>query len=316
MKKYINPSQMLIAGSFFSIAILLLSVNLMKNTLNTRNYSSDSNKRQILKPSNQLARRTEAVAPFNRLINNAQYIDSLIFIPSTTPKIEITGKKTLVDNIRIYHAKPDNALFLDSKTHFYISNDERYNFKNEENWLSKVNKGDLVIKIYYQDLQDIFCNNPIETIVQQGIFKADQLSIHAQTNTANFNVEAKYLHLNLEKPYLFSKAKPIANTRHKYSSQLVQYVNQPLRVMGTADLVNTINNGSSILDLTRLKCRHVHADYANANFSVLEVAPHRLFSYIIPRNNEQHHSEMSCKSKAQVTKARYITELSLVERFH
>lgn len=316
MKKYITPSQMLIAGGFFSIAVLLLGVNLMENTLNTRSYSSDSDDRQILKPSNQLARRTEAVAPFNRLINNAQYIDSLIFIPNTTPRIEITGKKTLVDNIKTYRAKPDNALYLDSKIHFYVNDDERYNFKNEENWLSKVNKGDLVIKIYYQDLQDIFCNNPIETIVQQGIFKADRLSIHAQANTANFNVEAKYLHLNLEKPYLSSKAKPIAGTRHKYSSQLVQYVNQPLRVIGKADLVETINNGSSVLDLSRLKCRHVHADYANANYSVLEVAPSQLFSYIMPRNNEQHHSEMICKSKAQVTKAWYIPELKLVERFH
>jgi hypothetical protein len=244
---------------------------------------------------------------------NVQYVDSLFFIPSATPGVDISGDKVLVDALRIYRGNSPKNLIMSSKIHFSIKASEQDSIKNEPYSLKK---GGLVIKIYYQELDYISSNQHIETIVHQGVFKADILYIYASANTAQFNVEAKHLLLHLEKPTLFQDAKPISNTRHQYTDQYIQYVNQPLRVVGKADLVEAIHNGASILDLTQLHCRHVHADYANAKYSILEVAPTQLFSYIIRRDNVDHHSEMICKSKALVTKAHYLPELELVERFH
>ena len=304
---------MLAFGSFFSIAVLFLGINLMKNTLGGRVYTTDPEGNSLLKLENRTINRSEALQGFTSLTMNIQYIDSLIFIPSNDPRVDISGDKVLVDAIRIYRGNSPKNLILSSKFHFRVKESEVDTIKSEPYLLKK---GGLVIKIYYQKLDHISIHQQTKTIVHKGVFKAEQLYISAMANTAKFNVEAKHLQLHLEKPSLSQTAKPIANTRHQYADQHVQYINQPLRVVGKADLVEAINNGGSILDLTQLHCRHVHADYSVANYSILEVAPSQLFSYIIRPEDENHHSEMICKSKAVVTKANYIPELKLVERFH
>lgn len=309
MKKYINPSQMLIAGGFFSIAVLLLGVNLMKNTLNNRTYLGDPDGSQILKPNNQLLSRTKRVEPFNGLTLKVQYIDSLIFIPSNTTKVEMTGDKVLTENVRFHQNLKTKHLTISSSSLFQVKPSENDSLKSENIWLKN---GGLVVKIYYRNLYLININQHVKTIIHRGVFKSEKLSIYASANTAQFKVDAKHLQLHLEKPAFNSIETPGLNTNH----QLTRRLNYPLRVLGKADLVEVIHNSVSVLDLTQLQCRHVHADYANADYSVLEVAPTQLFSYIIPREDTRHHSEMICKSKAQVTKARYITALSLVERFH
>ena len=313
MKKPINISQILALGSFFSIVVVLLGINLMKNKLGGRGFTTDPEHNALLKLDYKTIHRSVRLQPFLSLNINAQYIDSLIFIPSTNPQVDISGNKTLVNALRIHHAYGPQNLILSSKYNFYLKESELNTFKNKPHSLEK---GGLVIKIFYQTLYNININQMVETIVHKGVFKSGKLSIYAKATSAQFNVEVKELRLNLEKSFTFPTAKPIENERHKYNDELIQYTNQPLRVAGTADLVETINNGHSILDLTQLKCRHVHADYANAKYSVLEVAPTQLFSYIIRRDNVDHHSEMICKSKALVTKAYYLPELELVERFH
>lgn len=313
MKKPINIPQILALGSFFSIAVLLLGINLMKNTLGGRVYTTDPEGNSLLELEYKTINKSKQLEAFTSLTMNIQYIDSLIFIPSNDPRVDISGDKVLVDAIRIYRGNSPENLILSSKFHFRVKESEVDSIKSEPYLLKK---GGLVIKIYYQKLYHISINQQVKTISQKGVFKADELYISAMANTAQFNVEAKHLQLQLEKPTLFQSAKPLANNRHEYDDKRIQYVNQPLRVVGKADLVEAINNAGSILDLTQLKCRHVHADYANAKYSVLEVAPTQLFSYIIRRDNVDHHSEMICKSKALVTKAHYLPELELVERFH
>lgn len=309
MKKYVNPSQILIAGSFFSIAALLLVVNLMKNTLNSRTYLGDPDGNQILKPSNQLLSKTKTVEPFNGLTIKVQYIDSLIFIPSNVAKVEITGDKVLTDNVRFHQNPKTRHLTLSSSSYFRIKPSENDSLKSENIWLKN---GGLVVKIYYQSLDLISINQHVKTIIHRGVFKSEKLSIYASANTAQFRVDTKHLQLHLEKPTFYSIETPDLKPSH----QLTRRLNYPLQVVGKADLVEVIHNSVSVLDLTQLNCRHVHADYANADYSVLEVAPTQLFSYIIPREDAKHHSKMICKSTAQVTKAQYIPELSLVERFH
>ncbi|AEE53813.1 hypothetical protein [Haliscomenobacter hydrossis] len=313
MKKPINISQILALGSFFSIVVLLLGINLMKNTMNGRVYTTDPEDDLWLKLEYKRISKSGELKPFTGLTMTVQYIDSLIFIPATTPRVEITGDKVLVDNIRIYRGNSSKHLILSNKFHYRVKTSEQDSIKSEPYALKK---GGLTIKVYYRELYSITSNEHVKTIVHKGVFKADQVYIYASANTARFNVEAKHLRLHLEKPVLYQTANPIANTKHQFDDQHIQYVNQPLRVVGKADLVEAINNSASILDLTQLHCRHVHADYSYAKYSILEAAPTQLFSYIIPREDEKHHSEMMCKSKALVTKAHYIPELELVERFH
>lgn len=313
MKRNINIRQTLTLGIFSIFTMLLLGVNLMKNTSNYRVYSSRPEEDLWLKLGYTTVNKSEDLQPFTSLTMTVKYIDSLIFIPAATPKVEITGDKVLIDNIRIYRGNSSKHLILSNKFNHQVKATEEDSIKNEAYSLKK---GGLTIKVYYQELHNFTSNEHVKTIVHKGVFKSNQLSINASANTAQFNVQAKHLLLHLEKPTLFQGAKPLANSRHEYADNRIQYVNQPLRVVGKADLVETINNGGSILDLTQLQCRHVHADYANAKYSVLEVAPTQLFSYIIRRDNVDHHSEMICKSKALVTKAHYLPELELVERYH
>lgn len=312
MKKPINKSQILALGSFFSIAVLLLGVNLMKNTLTGRVYST-STENLLLQLDYKAVSRSEVLKPFTSLTMTAQFIDSLIFIPSSNPRVEVTGDKVLVENLRIFRGNRSKHLLIDNKVLYHVEASQEDSIKNGQ-YLLKT--GGLVIKIYYQELNSISINEQVKTIVQEGVFKADQIYISAMANTAQFNIDAKYAKLQLEKPSLYKMGRPSTNIRHEYENDSIQYVNQPLSVVGKVDLVETINNVGSILDLTQLHCRHVHADYANAQYSILEVAPTQLFSYIIRREDNLHHSEMICKSKARVIKAHFIPELSLVERFH
>lgn len=313
MKKPINIGQILAFGSFFSIVAVLLGINLMKNTLGGRAYSTVPVGNSLLELENKTISRSQKLQPFTSLSMDLQYIDSLIFIPSTNPRIDISGDKTLVDAFSFYRGNSIKHLYLVSKFQFHVNESDHDSIQSEPYFLKK---GGLVIKIYYQKLYQISIDQAVKTIVHKGVFEADKLYISAPAIAARFNVKAKHLQLNLEKASTFPTVKWIAEKKHQYNDQYIQYINQPLRVVGKADLVETINNGHSILDLTQLHCRHVHADYANAKYSLLEVAPTQLFSYIIRRDNVDHHSEMICKSKAVVTKAYYLPELELVERFH
>lgn len=311
MKKPINIGQALALGSFFSVVILLLSINLMKNTLRGRIYSTVPYEVKILKLTYKSVSRAENLKPFSSLTIALRYIDSLIFIPSETPRVEITGDKVLIDGLRIYRGNSNANLIIGSKFYYRVDLSEEDSLQSNGYSLYK---GGLIMKIYYQELNNISINERVKTIVHKGVFKVDQLSIHASANTAQFNVEAKHLKLHLEKPTIYQTAKPLTNTRHQYADQKIQYVNRPLRVVGKADLVEIIHSAGSIVDLTQLHCRHVHADYARASYSILEVAPTQLFSYIIPPEDAKHHSQMICTSKARVTKARHIP--GLTERFH
>jgi len=101
----------------------------------------------------------------------------------------------------------------------------------------------------------------------------------------------------------------------KHRNFLQKIGRSPMHIVkGKVDLVEIGDNyfGISMLDLSQLKCRHVHADFLfGGKYKKVIAAPTQLFSYRTNPKLPNPSTEMICKSKAKVTRAYVVSNRTI-----
>ncbi|WP_421799669.1 hypothetical protein [Haliscomenobacter sp.] len=298
MKRPLQNSQLLFYCSISSIVVFMLAVNLVF-TENKPNISSrPAEDVQQLKLTHKTLIKRKTVPAFDGIRIEAQFLDTIIFEPSTHPHLEIKGDQSLVNNLGIYHQTATNELIIQRNLAFWVDSLRDRAFY-DFNFTGVLDKGGLSIKIYYTELKNIQIHGEANLIEQKGTLRGSSVFIHACAEKANFNVEAKNLELFLFKPQFWVdslgktiKTPPNAQTGFQ-------------TITGKADLVQLYPPyGSSWVDLSKLQCRHVHCVLRGGGGSKkIIAAPSQLLSYFGNRPLPIPEVEVICKSKAKVSYA-------------
>jgi Putative auto-transporter adhesin, head GIN domain len=297
MKRPIQNSQFLFYGSIFAVFAFMIAVNLVF----TENKSNISSRPAVdilpLKLANKTLVKRQVVPAFKGIKIGAQFLDTIIFEPSNRPHLEIKGDLNLVNNLGIYHTT-NNELIIQRKSAFWVDSlrDPSY---YDYVFTGVLDKGGLSMKIYYTELENISIYGEAKLIVQKGTLRGSRIQIEACAEKAQFNVNAKNLELSLSKPQFWVDSlgrtiPPPTSVRNGFQT-----------ITGKADLVQ-INPqySSSWVDVSKLKCRHVHCVLrAGGGSKKIIAAPSQLLSYFGSQPLPLPEVEVICKSKAKVSYA-------------
>jgi hypothetical protein len=302
MKKPIQAGMILTGSCFCAILIYMIGINFFPKE-QSKEYDTDNSSRLPLVLANQIKEISKEFSNPQKLWIHTQFVDSIILEPSEKPYIKVSGDKTLVDNLKIVYEPDSYYLLVLSKKLYKIKNDDRgidYYYLP-----GSLAKGGLVFRIGFKSLSSIRNGSSIKKIIQKGVLKTEKLTIELKAEEAYFNIQAHYLNLDLQKPNLNEVSDSISETQYK--TRLKQLTQSKLhQIKGKIDIVEVapLNFGNTLLDLSELTSRHVHADLYNGGpFNKLIAAPTQLLSCITPKKLPDLNLEIICKSKAKVTKA-------------
>lgn len=299
MKRPIQNSQFLFYGSIFAVFAFMLAVNLVFTEDKPNYIPHPAENIQQLKLTHKTLVKHKAVLPFSSIRIAAQFLDTIIFEPASQPHVEIKGDQRLVNNLIFYRNPAHNELVIERTLAFWVDSlRERAHY--DFNFTGVLEKGGLSIKVYYTELKNISIYGEAKHIVQKGTLRGSNVQIDACAEKARFNVDAKNLTLDLSKPQFWVDSlgrtiDPPSTVRKGFQT-----------VTGKADLVQfTPPYGSSWVDLSKLRCRHVHCVLRGSGGGSTKIiaAPSQLLSYFGSRPLPLPEVEVICKSKAKVSYA-------------
>jgi len=313
MKKPIQAGMILTGSCFSAILIYMIGVNFFSKKT-AKDYKIDCAVVPLVL-SNQIKETKKEISDPQDLWIHTQFVDSIILEPSEKPFIAVSGDKTLVDNLELIYEEDSHYLIALTKNFL--------NFKNNKEGISyydlpgSLAKGGLVFRIGFKSLSRIRNDSPIKKIIQKGVLKTKKLTVYLKTEEAYFNIQAHYLNLDMQKPNLNEVSDSISETQFK--TRLKQLSQSKLhQIKGKIDFVEVapLNFGNTLLDLSKLTARHVHADFYNGGqFNKLIAAPTQLLSCITPKKLPDPNIEITCKSKAKVTKAYRFSYKDVLHRY-
>lgn len=312
MKKPIKPSQILSGGVFCGLFLLLLGINFLpKVEKQPISISSWGKGKLVLSDSIVAIKKT--LPNLESISILTQFVDSIELVPAKQGFVEISGDQTLVNNLIIQFDKKNQLYYVLRKYHYPVEGVEDEGFYGHD-FPGMIEKGGLFIKIGYPEgFNQLSSSAEVRKIKQQGLLKSGELSINVIAEKAQFNVEANHLQLNINKPVVPFTLGTI--NAQKYRAILKQIAQRPMHIVkGKVDLVEIGDNyfGISMLDLSQLKCRHVHSDFRyGGKYKKVIAAPTQLFSYITNPKLPNLSIEMICKSKAKVTRAYVVSNRTI-----
>jgi hypothetical protein len=312
MKKPIKSSQILSGGVFCGLFLLVLGINFLPK-VEKQPISISSWGKGKLVLSDSIVELKKTLPNLESISILTQFVDSIELVPAKEGFVEISGDQTLINNLIIQYDEK-NQIYYVLRKYFYpvvgIEDKEFY----ENNFPGMLSKGGLFIKIGYPEgFNQLFSSAEVRKINQQGLLKSGELSINVIAEKSEFNVEANHLHLNITKPEVpFTLDTMDAN---KHRTMLQKIAQSPMHVVkGKVDLVEVgaYYYGITMLDLSQLKCRQVHADFRyGGKYKKIIAAPTQLFSYITNPKLPNSGIEMICKSKAKVTRAYVVSNRTI-----
>jgi hypothetical protein len=312
MKKPIKFSQILTGGVFCGLFLLVLGINFLpvvkKQPIKT--YSSGKGKLVL---SDSIVEMKKTLPNLESISISTQFVDSIELVPAKQGYVEISGDQTLVNNLNIQYDEINQVYSIFRKYFYPVEGIEDKEFY-ENNFPGMLSKGGLFIKIGYPEgFRQLYSSANARKIKQQGILKASDLSISVITELAEFNVEANHLGLNITKPEVPFSIDTLNSGN--YRTYLQKIAQSPMHVVkGKVDLVEvgTYYYGITMLDLSQLKCRQVHADFRyGGKYKKVIAAPTQLFSYTTNPKLPNPSIEMICKSKAKVARAYVVSNRTI-----
>ncbi|MDX2068981.1 MAG: DUF2807 domain-containing protein [Haliscomenobacter sp.] len=298
MKKSIKTGQLLTLFAIVAFPTMLLVFDF---TPIVKNYTySEKSSKGAPKLSGKMVLKKTQVSRFSALEVRAQFVDSVILIPSKKPYVEITGDQVYHDNIEIEMEKPKQRLHIKNKK-FYNTTET----KDQKNTVIPEEKPGLSIIIgYTQSLNNIVISHAAKKFHQKGILSGNRVHIDVEADEADLTIDANYLYLNLLKPGQLRQFN-LMKIKHQYNDYVQQLKQSNLHtVKGKVDLVEIANinsNGHIYLNLIQLQCRQMHANLETSSYNKIIAKPSQLFSYITPEAGRFFfRNELICKSKAKV----------------
>ena len=312
MKKPIKSSQILCGGVFCGLFLLVLGINFLPK-VEKQPISISSWGKGKLDLSDSMVTIKKTLPNLESISILTQFVDSIELVPAKQGFVEISGDQTLVDNLIIQFDKKNQLYYVLRKYHYPVEGIEDEGFYEHE-FPGRIEKGGLFIKIGYpKGFNQLFSSAEARKIKQQGILKSGELSINVIAEKAEFNVEANHMHLNITKPEVPFNLDTMDAIKHR--SFLQKIAQSPMHVVkGKVDLIEVGANyyGITLVDLSQLKCRHVHSDFRyGGKYKKVVAAPTQLFSYITNPKLPNSGIEMICKSKAKVTRAYVVSNRTI-----
>jgi len=312
MKKPIKSSQILTGGVFCGLFLLVLGISFLPPTIK-QTFGISSFGKGTLTLSDSIVEMKKTLPNLESISILTQFVDSIELVPAKEGFVEISGDQTLVNNLNIQYDEKNQIYYVLRKYFYPVEGVEDEGFY-EHDFPRMIEKGGLFIKIGYpKGFNQLFSSADARKIKQQGILKSGELSINVIAEKAEFNVEAIHMHLNITKPEVPFTLGTI--NAQKYRAMLKQIAQSPMHVVkGKVDLIEVGANyyGITSVDLSLLKCRHVHADFNyGGKYKKLIAAPTQLFSYITNPKLPNPSIEMICKSKAKVARAYVVSNRTI-----